>query len=67
MKSRGTAGRSEAKPSEAPSAGPDTAMIILGLGAPSLHDSAAALLVDGKIAATVEEERYSRTLRPGRR
>ncbi len=27
-------------------------MIILGPGAPSLHDSAAALLVDGKIAAT---------------
>lgn len=35
-------------------------MIILGLGAPFLHDSAAALLVDGKIAAAVEEERFSR-------
>src|SRR3989338_283620 len=35
-------------------------MIILGIGAPFGHDPAAALLVDGKLVAAVEEERFTR-------
>ena len=35
-------------------------MIILGIGAPFGHDPAAAILVDGKLIAAVEEERFTR-------
>ncbi|MGE5279815.1 MAG: carbamoyltransferase [Deltaproteobacteria bacterium] len=36
-------------------------MKILGLAAPFGHDASAALLVDGRIAAAAEEERFTRT------
>ena len=35
-------------------------MKILGLAAPFGHDASAALIVDGKIVAAVEEERFTR-------
>ena len=35
-------------------------MIILGIGAPFGHDPAAALVVDGRVVAAVEEERFTR-------
>lgn len=35
-------------------------MIVLGIGRPFEHDAAAAILVDGKIIAAVEEERFTR-------
>jgi len=35
-------------------------MNILGIAAPFGHDHSAALLVDGKIVAAVEEERFTR-------
>ncbi|MFH1857714.1 MAG: carbamoyltransferase C-terminal domain-containing protein [Candidatus Omnitrophota bacterium] len=35
-------------------------MIVLGIGSPFGHDSAAAVLIDGKVIAAVEEERFSR-------
>ena len=35
-------------------------MRVLGVGSPFLHDSAAALVVDGNIVAAAEEERFNR-------
>ena len=35
-------------------------MKILGLAAPFGHDASAALLVDGRVVAAVEEERFTR-------
>jgi len=34
--------------------------VVLGIGPPYHHDSSAALLVDGKLVAAVEEERFTR-------
>jgi len=34
--------------------------VILGMGPPCEHDPAAALLVDGKLVAAAEEERFTR-------
>jgi len=39
-------------------------MNILGLAAPFGHDHAAALLIDGKIVAASEEERFTRKSMP---
>jgi carbamoyltransferase len=41
-------------------------MKILGLAAPFSHDAAAALLIDGKVVAAVEEERFTRQKHEGR-
>ena len=35
-------------------------MILLGIAAPFGHDHSAALLIDGKLVAAVEEERFTR-------
>ena len=35
-------------------------MIILGIGSPFIHDPSAAILVDGKLAAAADEERFIR-------
>lgn len=35
-------------------------MKILGIAAPFGHDSSAALVIDGKIVAAAEEERFTR-------
>lgn len=42
-------------------------MIVLGIGSPFHHDAAAALLVDGRIVAAVEEERFIRRKHATRR
>ena len=34
--------------------------VVLGIGPPYHHDASAALLVDGKLVAAVEEERFTR-------
>ena len=40
-------------------------MKVLGLAAPFAHDASAALMVDGKVIAAVEEERFSRKKHDG--
>lgn len=41
-------------------------MKILGLAAPFSHDAAAALVIDGKVVAAAEEERFTRIKHEGR-